>query len=104
MLPPRPGQKARPHFKNHCVAALAKRQMACGAIGITVARVRHAEVLVERGIPSILIANEIVDDSSLRRLVKLSRRAEIILAVDDAQNIARIAHLAGDAKSTVNVV
>ena len=96
--------KARPHFKNHCVAALAKRQMACGAIGITVARVRHAEVLVERGIPSILIANEIVDDSSLRRLIKLSRRAEIILSVDDAQNIARIAHLAGDAKSNVNVV
>jgi D-serine deaminase-like pyridoxal phosphate-dependent protein len=96
--------KARPHFKNHCVLALAERQIAGGAIGITVARVRHAEALVEHGIPSILVANEIVDDSSLRRLIELSHRAEIILSVDDAENIERIAHLAGDAKSSVNVV
>ena len=61
--------KARPHFKNHCVVALAERQVADGAIGVTVARVRHAEALVERGIPSILVANEIVDDGSLRRLI-----------------------------------
>jgi D-serine deaminase-like pyridoxal phosphate-dependent protein len=96
--------KARPHFKNHCVLALAERQVAGGAIGITVARVRHAEALVDRGIPSILVANEIVDDSSLRRLIALSDQAEIILSVDDAENIARIAHLAGDARPKVNVV
>jgi len=96
--------KARPHFKNHCVVALAERQVADGAIGITVARVRHAEALVERGIPSILVANEIVDDGSLRRLIELSHRAEIILSVDDAENITRIAHLAGDAKPNINVV
>jgi D-serine deaminase-like pyridoxal phosphate-dependent protein len=96
--------RARPHFKNHCVLSLAERQIAGGAIGITVARVRHAEALVELGVSSILIANEIVDDSSLRRLIDLSHRAEIILSVDDAENIARIAHLAGDAKSNVNVV
>ena len=96
--------KARPHFKNHCVLALAERQMAGGAIGITVARVRHAEALVESGIPSVLVANEIVDDSSLRRLIELSHRAEIILSVDDSENIAQIAHLAGDARSNVNVV
>ena len=96
--------KARPHFKNHCVLALAERQIAGGAIGITVARVRHAEALVERGIPSILVANEIVDDRSLRRLIELSRRAEIILCVDDAENIEQIARLAGDARTNVNVV
>jgi D-serine deaminase-like pyridoxal phosphate-dependent protein len=96
--------KARPHFKNHCVLALAERQVAGGAIGITVARVRHAEALVDRGIPSILVANEIVDDRSLRRLIELSHRAEIILSVDNAENIARIARLAGDAGPHVNVV
>ncbi len=96
--------KARPHFKNHCVLTLAERQVAGGAIGITVARVRHAEALVERGIPSILVANEIVDDKSLGRLIELSHRAEIILSVDNAENIARIARLAGDAVTNVNVV
>ena len=96
--------KARPHFKNHCVLALAERQVAGGAIGITVARVRHAEALVDRGIPSILVANEIVDDRSLRRLIELSHRAEVILSVDDAENIARIARLSGDARPNLNVV
>ena len=96
--------KFRPHFKNHCVLALAERQVASGAIGITVARVRHAEALVKRGISSILVANEVVDDSSLRRLIELCRRAEIILSVDDAENIARIARLGGDLRPKINVV
>ena len=96
--------KARPHFKNHAVVALAQRQVAAGAIGITVARVRHAEALVENGIRSILVANEIVDDHSIRRLVELSRRAEIILSVDDMENIDRIARIAGNAKPKINVV
>jgi len=96
--------KARPHFKNHCVLAFAERQIAGGAIGITVARVRHAEALVERGISSILVANEIVDERSLRRLIALSRNAEIILSVDDAENIAQISQLAGEDRSRVHVV
>lgn len=95
--------KARPHFKNHCVLAFAERQIAGGAIGITVARVRHAEALVERGISSILVANEIVDECSLRRLIALSHNAEIILSVDDAENIAQISQLAGDDRSRVHV-
>jgi D-serine deaminase-like pyridoxal phosphate-dependent protein len=96
--------KARPHFKNHAVVALAERQVAAGAVGITVARVRHAEALVQRGIRSILVANEIVDDGGIQRLVELGRRAEIILAVDNADNIAQIARVAGDAKPNVHVV
>jgi D-serine deaminase-like pyridoxal phosphate-dependent protein len=96
--------KARPHFKNHAVLALAERQLAAGAIGMTVARVRHAEALVERGIGSILVANEIVAEGSLQRLIELSHRAEIILTVDDAENIAQIARIAGDTRPKVNVV
>jgi len=96
--------KARPHFKNHCVVALAKRQVAAGAIGITVARVRHAEALVKGGVRSILVANEIVDENSLRRLINLSQSAEIILSVDDSDNIAQIAKLAGESAPHVHVV
>jgi D-serine deaminase-like pyridoxal phosphate-dependent protein len=96
--------KARPHFKNHGVLDFAARQVAAGAIGITVARVRHAEALVRHGIRSVLVANEIVDESSLRRLIDLSQRAEIILAVDNPEVISQVARLAGDAKSEFNVV
>jgi D-serine deaminase-like pyridoxal phosphate-dependent protein len=35
----------RPHFKTHKSAVIARRQMAAGAIGVTVAKLDEAEVL-----------------------------------------------------------
>lgn len=49
--------KLRPHFKTHKCPIIAKKQMEYGAIGITCAKLSEAEVLVDSGIPSILIAN-----------------------------------------------
>jgi D-serine deaminase-like pyridoxal phosphate-dependent protein len=94
----------RPHFKNHAILALADRQVKAGAIGITVARVRHAEALVEHGVHSILIANEIVDEPSIRRLLDLSRRAEIVVAVDNSRVISDMARLSRDAGHPLQVV
>ena len=51
--------KLRPHVKNHKAPMLAWKQIRAGAIGMTCATVREAEILVEHGIDSILIANEI---------------------------------------------
>ena len=95
---------ARPHFKNHTILALAARQVKAGAIGITVARVRHAEALVDHGIQSILIANEVVDERSIKRLLDLSHRAEIIIAVDNPKVIADMGRLARNANRVLNVV
>jgi D-serine deaminase-like pyridoxal phosphate-dependent protein len=96
--------RARPHFKNHTILALAARQVKAGAIGITAARVRHAEALADHGIPSILIANEVVDERSIQRLLDLSHRAEIIVAVDNAKVIAEMGRLARNDKLVLNVV
>jgi D-serine deaminase-like pyridoxal phosphate-dependent protein len=96
--------KARPHFKNHSIVELAARQVKAGAIGITVARVRHAEALVQHGIHSILIANEIVDEPQIRRLLDLSRRAEIIVAVDNPAVVADMGRLARSAGHSLDVV
>ena len=43
--------KARPHFKNHKTPALARKQLDSGAIGMTCATLREAEILVEHGVP-----------------------------------------------------
>ena len=96
--------RARPHFKNHTILALAARQVKAGAIGITVARVRHAEALVDHGIQSILIANEVVDERSIQRLLDLSHRAEIIVAVDNPKVIGDMGRLARNANLVLNVV
>jgi D-serine deaminase-like pyridoxal phosphate-dependent protein len=66
--------------------------------------VRHAEALVDHGIQSVLIANEVVDERSIQRLLDLSRRAEIIVAVDNPKIVADMGRLARNANLVLNVV
>ena len=84
--------KLRPHFKNHKCPDLAVRQLNAGAIGITCATLHEAESLVQHGVRSILLANEIVDPAKIRRFVELARQADVIVCVDDekvADDLAR---------------
>ncbi len=100
------GQKAkvRPHFKNHRVLKLASRQMEAGAIGLTCARLWQAEALVNHGIKSILVANEIAGESMVRRFGELSREAPVIVAVDNSRVVDDMARIARDKHVELNVV
>lgn len=95
--------RLRPHFKSNKCTAIAKRQMAAGAKGITCAKLGEAEVLVEAGIPDILIANQIVQPSKLMRLAYLARRARITVCVDNDENIDALSRAAQAAGSVINV-
>jgi D-serine deaminase-like pyridoxal phosphate-dependent protein len=83
--------KLRPHFKNHKVPLLAWKQLEAGAIGLTCATLREAEVLVHRGVRSILIANEIAGDHKMNWLADLARHADVIVAVDDRRVVSDLA-------------
>ena len=83
--------KLRPHFKNHKVPLLAWKQMRAGAIGMTCATVREAEILVEHGIGAILIANEIAGQEKPERVAELSRYATVMIAVDNASAVRDLA-------------
>ncbi len=96
--------KLRPHFKNHRVLALADRQMAAGAVGLTCARLWQAEALVRHGIKNVLIANEIAGEAMIRRFVELSHAAPIIVAVDNPRTVDDMALIAGEARGLLNVV
>jgi D-serine deaminase-like pyridoxal phosphate-dependent protein len=96
--------RLRPHFKNHQVLALAAKQVEAGAIGITCARIEHAEALVSHGIERVLIANEIAGERMVREFIELSRRSPVIVAVDNAKTIADMARRAGDRAKNINVV
>jgi D-serine deaminase-like pyridoxal phosphate-dependent protein len=50
------GGRFRPHAKTHKSGEIARRQLAAGAIGVTVATMREAEVMVESGVTDILLA------------------------------------------------
>lgn len=96
--------KIRPHFKAHQIISLAYRQIQAGALGMTCARLEHAELLVEAGIENVLIANEIAGDGAIERFVELSRSAPVIVAVDNPSVVAAMAAKAGNRAHELNVV
>jgi len=72
----------RPHTKTHKTVEIAKRQLALGAAGITVAKVGEAEVMAEAGIDDIFIAHQVVGLPKVERLVALARRVKVAVGVD----------------------
>ena len=81
----------RPHTKGIKVPAIAHRLLAAGAIGVTCAKLGEAEVMAAAGIGDIMIANQIVGAQKIARLVDLRRRADVIVAVDNPDNVAALA-------------
>jgi D-serine deaminase-like pyridoxal phosphate-dependent protein len=77
----------RPHAKTHKCAAIARRQIAAGAHGITCAKVGEAEAMVGGGLRDILIANQVVGPRKIARLVSIASTAAITVAVDNPLNV-----------------
>lgn len=69
-----------PHVKTHMSPQLAQRQLENGSWGITVANASQARTFLEFGFDRILIANEVVNPSSLRYLSE--QEAEIYFYID----------------------
>ena len=95
--------KIRPHVKVHKSPVLAKKQIAAGAIGITVAKVSEAEVMAQAGIDDILIANQIVGEQKLQRLARLAKRTKLQVAVDNLENAKQISHFASQESSNIGI-
>jgi D-serine deaminase-like pyridoxal phosphate-dependent protein len=89
--------RLRPHSKTHKSPTLAHMQLEAGAIGITCAKLGEAEVMVAAGVKDVLIANQIVGPSKIARLVNLAAYSEVMVAVDDAANVADL-NAAAEAK------
>lgn len=78
----------RPHTKTHKIPALAKRQLASGATGITVAKLGEAEVMLDAGINDMLIAYPIVGPKKTARVAELAQQANITVSLD-SEEVAR---------------
>jgi D-serine deaminase-like pyridoxal phosphate-dependent protein len=80
------GVALRPHAKTHKSPAIARLQLAAGAVGLTCAKLGEAEVMVdEAGVDDILIAYPIVGETKIKRLLALMERAQITVALDSAE-------------------
>lgn len=83
----RKGVTLRPHTKTHKTPAIALIQRDCGCSGIAVAKLGEAEVMADAGLDDIFIANEIVGDVKMRRLLKLAQRIKLSWGVDCPEHV-----------------
>lgn len=82
--------RLRPHIKTHKCPEIARLQLDAGAAGITCAKVSEAEVFARAGIKDILIANQVTGKVKIDRLTELAGNCNLMVAVDDPINVARL--------------
>jgi D-serine deaminase-like pyridoxal phosphate-dependent protein len=90
------GLRLRPHTKTHKSLFLARRQLALGAAGLTVAKVGEAEVMLAADPADLLVAYPVIGEPKLRRLAEIARRTQVTVALD---SMAAACALSGAAKT-----
>lgn len=96
------GIALRPHVKTHKSVEIARRQLAAGAAGITVATVGEAEVFAAAGIDDIFIAYPLwLTEAKAARLRALTSSATITLGCDSVESGLRTAALLAGASVRV---
>jgi D-serine deaminase-like pyridoxal phosphate-dependent protein len=85
------GKKLRPHAKTHKCSRIAGMQMEAGAVGICVAKVSEAQVLVRSGLKATLITSPVVTDYKIATLMDcLSLDPELMIVVDNLANAKKL--------------
>lgn len=96
--------KLRPHVKAHKSPDIARRQLAAGAAGITVAKVGEAEVMAGAGVRDIFVANEIVTPTKIDRLLAMSPDVRLAVALDSPDNLPLLSRAAAAAATRLGVL
>jgi D-serine deaminase-like pyridoxal phosphate-dependent protein len=95
--------KIRPHIKVHKSPELSRLQVQAGAIGLSVATVWEAIVLVDSGLDHIFVVNTVAGRDKLRALAELARHADVMVAVDDPVNARAVSDATEAAGSRLGV-
>ncbi|WP_418125591.1 DSD1 family PLP-dependent enzyme [Variovorax sp. 160MFSha2.1] len=101
------GVNLRPHVKTHKSVEIARRQVAAGAIGVSCVTLGEAEVMVQGGIPGVLITSPAVTPSKIARLIRLAQQArpgDVMVVVDNPQNLAELARAASELTHPLDVL
>lgn len=94
----------RVHFKSLKCGGLARYLAVHGVKSFLCAKVNEAEILADAGIADILVANQVIGSTKLRRLAALARRAIVSVCVDDADNVCEMAAIASAEHVSVGVL
>jgi D-serine deaminase-like pyridoxal phosphate-dependent protein len=95
--------KLRPHTKTHKSISLAKRQLAHGATGLTVAKIGEAEVMREAS-NDLLLAYPALDAFRSAHAAELARELTLRVAIDSTQAAEVLAAAAKKAGSKIGIL
>jgi 3-hydroxy-D-aspartate aldolase len=99
------GIPSRPHAKTHKCAAIAKRQIATGSIGICCAKLGEADAFLKAGIGQVLMTTSNLSPRKIRHAMQLRKKhRDFIQAVDEEQNARDLSAAAKEAGVVADVV
>ncbi|HEY2018234.1 MAG TPA: alanine racemase [Bryobacteraceae bacterium] len=96
--------RLRPHTKTHKSTRIGKRQLDSGAVGLTVAKVSEAEVMLGAQPADLLVAYPIIGRTKLERLVEVARRARVTVALDSTYAARELSDAASAAHVEIGVL
>jgi D-serine deaminase-like pyridoxal phosphate-dependent protein len=95
----------RPHCKVHKSVDLARKQMALGALGITVATVAEAELMVNAGLKGVLYTSQPAGKNKLGRAIQLAAKdPTFALVADDPLTVDLLDEAAAAFRTKVTVL
>ena len=91
----RAGRHLRPHVKTHKCVAIARLQIAAGAVGVSCATLDELAAMVLGGVPGLLLTSPIAGEPKFAQLHRLLQRdPDITVVADDIQAVTTLDTLA----------
>jgi D-serine deaminase-like pyridoxal phosphate-dependent protein len=99
------GVSLRPHAKSHKCVAIAARQVAAGAVGVSCATLDEVAAMVGGGITGLLLTSPLAGGAKFAQLESLLRRdSSIAVVADDPAAIAALDALSGRVGAPIRVL
>lgn len=99
------GVGVRPHVKTHKCPAIAKMQVAAGAVGICTAKLSESEIMLNNGISNVLMTGVNVTAPKIQKAMALRKKHNgFIQAIDNPQNASDMQDAAKAAGIVADVV
>jgi D-serine deaminase-like pyridoxal phosphate-dependent protein len=81
------GVAVRPHIKTHKCPAIAKMQIAAGAVGVCAAKISESEVMLSNGITNVLMTGVNITAPKIRKAMEIRKKYPgFVQATDNPQN------------------
>jgi D-serine deaminase-like pyridoxal phosphate-dependent protein len=96
--------RLRPHTKTHKSPLIGKRQLESGAVGLTVAKVSEAEVMLGAEATDMLVAFPIIGHTKLERLGRVAHKTRVTVSLDSTIAARHLSDAARAAQVEIGVL